>query len=200
LIIHPAYQPFHLNATHSNISFGISLRNLANKESSSDKSSTSEIHPSFSEGSTLVVQPLNVALPSEATIVSQTSNEHSTEPDCMITLQSSDDRDEQPNQWFRPGFLNQTLSSSSPFVLEYVHDQPLEPTNQIVVTEITSKDVPSSSNQLCSPIQTTIVSSPPTLLLDSIILKEVCENIFKDLNKLVKSRRNLIHNQDYVNK
>ena len=26
----------------------------------------------------------------------------------------------------------------------------------------------------------------------------MCENIFKDLNKLVKSRSNLIHNQDYV--
>ena len=45
---------------------------------------------------------------------------------------------------------------------------------------------------------TTIVSSSPTLLIDSIILKEVCENIFKDLNKLVKSKSNLIHNQDYV--
>jgi len=66
--------------------------------------------------------------------------------------------------------------------------------NQIVFTEITSTDLPSSSNQLCSPIQTTHVSSPPTLLLDSIISKEVCENIFKDLNKLVKSRSNLIHN------
>jgi len=49
-----------------------------------------------------------------------------------------------------------------------------------------------SSNQLWSSIQTTHVSSPP------IILKEVCENIFKDLNKLIKSRSNLIHNQDYI--
>jgi len=111
LIIHPAYQPFHLNATHSNISFGIALRNLANKKSSSVKSSTSKTHLSFLEDSTLVVQPLNVALPSEATLVSQTSNEHSTEPDCIVTSESSDDRDEQTNQWFRPGFLNQTLSS-----------------------------------------------------------------------------------------
>jgi len=30
LIIHHAYQPFHLNVTHSNISFGISLRHLSN--------------------------------------------------------------------------------------------------------------------------------------------------------------------------
>jgi len=31
LIIHPVYQPYHLNATQSNISLGIALRNLANK-------------------------------------------------------------------------------------------------------------------------------------------------------------------------
>jgi len=35
LIIHPVYQPYHLNATHSNISLGIALRNLANKIASS---------------------------------------------------------------------------------------------------------------------------------------------------------------------
>jgi hypothetical protein len=37
-------------------------------------------------------------------------------------------------------------------------------------------------------------------LLDSIILKEVCENTFKDLNKLVKTRNNFVHKEDYVNK
>jgi len=78
LIIHPDFQPFHLNATHFNTSFGIALRNLANMNSSSVKSSVSENHPSFSEDSTLVVQPLNVALPSEATLISQTSHEQST--------------------------------------------------------------------------------------------------------------------------
>ena len=31
IIIHPEYLPYHLNATHSNISFGIALRNLAKK-------------------------------------------------------------------------------------------------------------------------------------------------------------------------
>jgi len=34
LIIHPEHLPYHLNATHSNIYFGIALRNLANKKSS----------------------------------------------------------------------------------------------------------------------------------------------------------------------
>ena len=73
-----------------------------------------------------------------------------------------------------------------------------EQINQTVVNDIISTDTPSTCNQLCLPIQTPTVSSPPTLLLDPIILKEVFENIFKDLNKLVNSRSNLIHNQNYV--
>ena len=159
LIIHPDFQSFHLNTTHSNISFGIALRNLANQ-----KSFASENHLFFSEDSTLVVQPLNVVAPSEAIMIESDSDEE----DLIMCDQPS--------------------TSSHNF----------EQTNQIVVTEITSIDLPSSSNQLCSPIQTTHVSSSPTLLLDSIILKDVGKNIFRDLNKLVKSRSNLIHNQDYV--
>jgi len=127
--------------------------------------------------------------------ISSQNSEHFTEPNVIIT--SDTDEDKQPTQWFKPGFLKQTLSSSSPYVLESVHDQPFEPTSLLAVSEINS-DLPSSSNQLGSPILTTTVSSPPTLLLDSIILKEVCENIFMDLTKLVKSRSNLIHTQDYV--
>jgi len=48
--------------------------------------------------------------------------------------------------------------------------------------------------------QTTNVSPPPTLLLDSIILQEVCENIFEDLHKLVKARNTPIHTQSYEDK
>jgi len=44
----------------------------------------------------------------------------------------------------------------------------------------------------------TLVTVPPTLLLDSAILKEACEQIFLDLNKLVKTRNNYIHEKDYV--
>jgi len=129
LVIHLAYKPSHLNATHSNISFGISLRNLANQ-----KSSASENHSFFLEDSTFVVQPLNVAAPSNTIMIDSDSDEedsiicdqpstssqnpeHSTEPDCIVTSVSSNDRGDQINQWFRVGFLNQTLSSSSPFVL-----------------------------------------------------------------------------------
>jgi len=154
LIIHPVYQPYHLNATHSNISLGIALRNLANKYASSHILFASE-HPfSFLEQPTLVVQPLNVAPPSEATFVSQPQ-----------------------------------------------HDQTSEPSTQMAVTENTATDLPSSSTQAiqtCTPIQTTNISSPPTLFLDSIILSDVCESIFTELNKLVKAWNNFVYEEDYV--
>ena len=41
---------------------------------------------------------------------------------------------------------------------------------------------------------------PPTLLLDYVILKEVCENIFEDLNKLVQTRNNFVHAENYEEK
>ena len=110
LIIHPVYQPYHLNAIHSNISLGIALRNLTNKYASSHILFASEHPSSFSEQPTLVVQPLSVAPPSEATFVSQPQ-----------------------------------------------HDQPSEPSTQMVVTENTATDLPSSSTQAiqtCTPIQT----------------------------------------------
>jgi len=133
LIVHPVYQPYHLNATHFNISLGIALRNLANKIATSHILSASE-NPS-SEQPTLVVQPLNVAPPSEATFVSQPQ-----------------------------------------------HDQPSELSIQMAATKNTATDVPSSSTQAlqtCTPIQTTNVSSPPTLFLDYIILADVCESILQ---------------------
>ena len=152
LIFHSVYQPYHLNTTHSNISLGIALRNLTNKIASSHILSACE-NPS-SEQPTLVVQPLNVAPPLEATFVSQSQ-----------------------------------------------HDQPFEPSIQMAVTEMTATNIPSSSTQAlqtCIPIQTSNISSPPTLFLDSIILTDVCESIFTELNKLVKARNNLVYEEDYV--
>ena len=101
LIIHPEHKPYHLNVTHSNISFGIALRNLANKKSSIHKSPASNNNHSLSEETTLVVQPINVALPSsEATFVS--------EPEVLIISESSDGN-EQPTQ------IGATLDTSAPF-------------------------------------------------------------------------------------
>ena len=83
---------------------------------------------------------------------------------------------------------------SSPFVLEYVHEPPFEP-NQFATIEILSTDAPSSSTSITP--QPTVVSPSPTLLLEFVILKEVCENIFKDLNKLVQTRSNFVHQKNY---
>jgi len=97
--------------------------------------------------------------------------------------------------------LNQSLSSSSTSVLESVHDQPSEPSTQVAVTENTATDLPLSSTQALptsTPIQTTNISSSSTLFLDSIILADVCESIFKELNKLVKAKNNFVHEEDYV--
>ena len=98
--------------------------------------------------------------------------------------------------------MSTLLNLSKPISgLEFVHDQPSEPSTQMAVTKNTATDLPSSSTQAlqtCTPIQTTNISSPPTMFLDSIILADVCESIFKELNKLVKARNNFVHEENYV--
>jgi len=111
----------------------------------------------------------------------------------MVTS-DSDVEDEQAVQ------INQPLNSSSPFVLESIHYPPYAAPNQIVDTETISTYIPNSSNQICPQIITTNVSPPPTLLLESVILKEACENIFEDLNKLVKTINNFVHAENYEEK
>jgi len=44
IVIHPEHLPYHLNATHSNISFGIALRNLAKKRQYVPKQPVPEQH------------------------------------------------------------------------------------------------------------------------------------------------------------
>jgi len=67
LVIHPEYQLYHLNATHSNISFGIALRNIVRKRSSFHEQSVSDKHFSRSEEQILNVLPISVAQPSTQT-------------------------------------------------------------------------------------------------------------------------------------
>jgi len=87
LIIHPDFKPHHLNATHSNISFGIALRNIADKRSFFIEQSDSDNNPSLSEETIFVVQPLSVTLPSDsskATLDPQSSVLPPPEPDFTI--------------------------------------------------------------------------------------------------------------------
>jgi len=150
LIIHPKFKPYHLNATHSNISFNIALRKIANKRSSFHEQSISDNNPSLLGEPTFVVQPISVALPSEVTLTSQPTHENSTGPEFMIKS-DSDVEDEQAVQ------VNQPLNSSSPFVLQSNHDPPYVAPYQTDVSETISTYIPNYLNQII----TTIVS-PPT--------------------------------------
>jgi len=150
LIIHPVFKPYHLNANHSNISFGIALRNLSNKQSFILEKYVPDNNPSLSEDYIFNVQPISVALPAVSS--------------------------------------EATLNSSEPLIVP----------NTTAATEILDTNEPSSSTQTIPQSLTTNVSPPPTLLLDYIILKEVCENIFQDLNKLVKTRSNFVHEKNYT--
>ena len=73
-------------------------------------------------------------------------------------------------------------------------------TNTVLEPEIATNDQPLSSNlalQTCALARPKNIPSPPTLFLDSTILANVCENIFQELNKLIKARNNLIHEDSY---
>jgi len=136
IIIHPEQLPYHLNATHSNISFGIALRNLAKKIKTVPEQHVPE--------QVLTEQ-----------FESQTSNEQINEPDFMIISYSSDGKDEQTDSWFIPGFLNKFACSSSTMISESVPDQPDETntllTEPILAAETFTNDQPSSSNQAAIP-------------------------------------------------
>jgi len=170
LIIHPEYQPYHLNATHSNISFGIALRKLATK-----KSSTSNLP-------VLVVQPISVAQPSTVPTLNP------AEPEQVIIEHAVD---EVPTQ------IGTNLASSSSSALDNVNDPTVVPNQTLAIESNTSPIIDSEPSSSITP-QLTDLIAPPTLLLDSVILKEACEQIFIDLNKLVKTRNNYIHEKDYV--
>jgi len=64
----------------------------------------------------------------------------------------------------------------------------------------TSTNQPTQDSPSTPTPQTINLSPPPTLLLDYIVLKEVCENIFEDLKKLVKARNHPVHTEQYVEK
>jgi len=72
-------------------------------------------------------------------------------------------------------------------------------TSNIHEPETFINDQPSSSNLAIQPVTPakTNVPSPPTLFLHSIILANVCDSIFQELNILVQARNNLIHEDSY---
>ena len=112
LIIHPKYQAYHLNATHSNISLGIALRNIARKRSSFHEKSVSDNNSSLSEEQIFVAQPITVAIPSSEPTLNP------AEPEQVIIEHVVDEV---------PTHTGTTLASSSPFVLEHINDPPYVP-------------------------------------------------------------------------
>jgi len=190
LIIHPACKPYHLNVNHSNISFGIALRNQAKKECFILEHSVFDNNPSLSEEQIHRVRPISVALPSVSS--EATPNTQPTGPDFMMTSVSDVEEEHVVQD-------NLSLNSCSRFVLESVHDPPFEP-NRYVTIESSSTNNPGSSTQIIPQPHTINVSPPPTFLLDYVILKVVCENIIVDLDKQVESRNNFVHAENYVEK
>jgi len=74
---------------------------------------------------------------------------------------------------------------------------PTIPTN---IPTIPTNDQPSPSNLSLQPItppKPTKIPFPPTMYLDSSLLADVCENIFQELNRLIQSRSDLIHQNSY---
>jgi len=112
LIIHPEHLPYHLNATHPNISFSIALKNIASKRSSFHEQSVSDNNSFLSEKQILVAQPKSIALSSSRTTL------NSVEPEHMIIEHVVD---EVPTQ------TGTILASSSSFVLEHANDPPFVP-------------------------------------------------------------------------
>jgi len=63
---------------------------------------------------------------------------------------------------------------------------------KIIVTEIQTIPVASKSHQ--------ITISPRPALTSNLVLREVCKNIFDDLEELVNSRNKAIHLENYEDK
>jgi len=98
-----------------------------------------------------------------------------------------------------PTQIGTTLASSSSFVLEHVNDPPFVPNQTITIVSNTSTIINSKPSSSITPQLTDLtILTKPLLLLDYATLKETCEQIFLDLNKLVKTRNNFIHENDYV--
>jgi len=99
----------------------------------------------------------------------------------MITSEDSDSEDEQVNSTSTVVIYSVQISESN------------------IPTNNTTNDQPSSSNlviQLCAPVKTS-VPSPRTIFLDSILLADVCENIFQELNNLIEARNYQVHKDNY---
>ncbi|RHN79152.1 hypothetical protein MtrunA17_Chr1g0173961 [Medicago truncatula] len=100
----------------------------------------------------------------------------------MITSDASD-VEEEPN------------NTSSDVIMESVSNQ----ITQTTQTPISTNNQPSTSLaiQPIAPTKQSKIPSPPTIFIDSTLLSDVCENIYKELTTLIKDREELIHKDNY---
>jgi len=172
IIIHPLFKP------------DSPLNSVSHTTSSEPKIQTvSDTPSSVSEDQTSFVQPLNVAQSNKVdhnafvsffnrqseSILEHVSNQASVR-NTSDNLLSYDFEDEDVTIIFA----------------DSNHDTPSTSTSKI------NQDLPTPL--VTEPIN---VSPPPSLLIQSTILREVCENIFEDLIKLVQSRNDPIHTENY---
>jgi len=97
-----------------------------------------------------------------------------------------------------PDHIEMTKSSSTSAFDDISETNiPTIPTN---IPTIPTNNQPSPSNLALQPItppKPTKIPFPPTMYLDSSLLADVCENIFQELNRLIQSRSDLIHQNSY---
>jgi len=169
IIIHPEQQPYHLNATHSNISFGIALRNLAKKiKPVPEQTSIDQINE----------PDLMIILGSSDGQDEQTNSWFKPGFLNFVSSSSTMISESVPDQPETNTLLTEPITTDETFT----NDQPSS-SNQAI--------------QPCAPARSTNVPFPPTLFLDSTLLADVCENIFQELNKLIEARNNLVHEDIY---
>jgi hypothetical protein len=138
---------------------------------------SSSFDQSVSDDQTYVIQPISVAQPEnslKATLDNLANKETILEPVIQpafpkpifdgIIISDSDEEDEHVMH------VDNVLDSFVPFVLESVNDPPITASTSHAIEEVNKVSIPTP--------QTINVSPPTTLLLDSIVLREVCENIF----------------------
>lgn len=133
-------------------------------------SENQQSEPSSSNLSEQFIPELSVP---EQTVSEQPTLETQSEPEPMISSDVSDAEEE-------------LFNSSSDVIMESASDH--LPTS--------SNSHQTSSTLAIQPFNSpkpSKIPSPPTIFLDSTLLTDVCEKIFKELNQLIQARNDLVH-------
>jgi len=173
-------------------------------ESSSSVQTGFDSSISISEDLTYVVQPINEAQPENSlqTAIDTLINKPSALESVLEPVLEPVTQQPAPKPIL--DISNMDISDSDEEDEHIIHfDEPdlkLPSTQYIQHLPYTSSSQPNIVFHTNPEPQTINISPPHTLLLDSIVLKDVCENIFEDLKKLVKARNDPVHTEQYEEK